>query len=119
MSAKVTKKKSSLQPQIHNAADFKSIYVNFAQTAAGVQDISLGVGEAIPTQTGVVDVEIKARLVMAPIQAKIMVALLVQVIQQYEKQYGKIVMPSVLAGQFPAAAPGASASQGGDLTEGD
>jgi hypothetical protein len=119
MSAKTNKTKSSPKHQIRNAADFKSIYVNFAQTAASPADISLGVGETMPTQTGITDVEIKARLVMAPVQAKIMLGMLYQVIQQYEQQFGKIAIPPVLAAQLSvAAARGASAAEEIDSTEG-
>ena len=119
MSAKTNTKKSSPQPPIRNAADFKSIYVNFAQTAAGPTDISLGVGEAGPTQAGIVEVEMKARLVMAPLQAKIMLMMLVQVIQQYEKQFGKIAIPGALSAQFSGDMRNGSPLGGGDSkTEG-
>jgi Protein of unknown function (DUF3467) len=86
---------------MHNAVDFKSIYVNFVQTAASPVDISIGVGETSPTTTGVIDVEMKARLVMAPLQAKVTLLMLFQVIQQYEKQYGKIAIPSAVSAQMP------------------
>jgi uncharacterized protein DUF3467 len=115
MSAKANKK-SSPQPQIRNAADFRTIYVNFAQTAANVMDISLGVGEAGPTQAGVAEVEMKARLVMAPLQAKIMLGMLFQVIQQYETQFGKIMIPDAVASQFVAPVPD---SDNKGSTEGD
>jgi hypothetical protein len=99
MSAK-TNKKSPPQPQIYNAADFKSIYVNFVQTAASPTDISIGIGETSPTQTGATNLEMKARIVMAPLQAKIMAAMLVQAIQQFEKQYGEIVIPPAVSTQL-------------------
>jgi hypothetical protein len=119
MSAK-TSKKTPPQPQISNATDFRSIYVNFAQTAAGPTDISLGVGEALPTNSGVVGVEMKARLVMAPLQAKIVLAMLFQVIRQYETQYGKIAIPDLLAEQLSDRMPeAASASGSAQSTEGD
>lgn len=118
MSAK-TNKKGSPQPRIRNATDFKTIYVNFAQTAASAMDISLGVGEAGPTQDGVVEVEMRARLVMAPLQAKIMIGMLFQVIQQYEKQFGKIAVPPVVASQLIAPMPGASDMDKEESTEGD
>jgi hypothetical protein len=110
-----TNKKSSPQSQIHDAPDFKSIYTNFAQTAAGPTDISIRVGEASPSDTGIVGVEMKVRLVMAPLQAKIMAGMLVQVIQQYEKQFGKITIPQEVLSQLPAGWPlGESKSTEGD-----
>lgn len=118
MSAK-SNKKSSPQPQIRNAADFKTIYVNFAQTAASPMDISLGVGEAGPTNTGVVEVEMKARLVMAPMQAKVMLGMLFQVIKQYEDQFGKIVIPGVVASEVALPVPETPGVDGKDSTEGD
>jgi len=96
----MTPKTNTPKANVHNSTDFKSIYVNFAQTAAGPTDISIGVGEALPTETGIPDIEIKARLVMAPLQAKIMLALIYQVVQQYEQQFGKIVVPPVIASQM-------------------
>jgi len=78
------------------------------------------VGEASPTQTGIADLEMKARLVMAPLQAKIMVAMLIQAIQQYEKQFGEIVIPLALSAQLSAAVPKTAAlEKGKDSTEGD
>jgi hypothetical protein len=105
MSAKTNNTKSRPESQIRNAADFKSIYTNFAQTAASPADISLGVGEAMPTPAGIVEVEMKVRLVMAPMQAKIMLAMLFNVIRQYEGQFGSIVIPPVVAAQLAADLP--------------
>lgn len=119
MSAK-TNKKSSPQPQIHRAADFKSIYVNFVQTAASPTDISIGVGETSPTETGIPDLEMKARLVLAPLQAKIMVAMIFQAIRQFESQYGEIAIPPAVSAQLSATVPETTASEKGkDPTEGD
>jgi hypothetical protein len=113
-------RKAVSEPSVHNAPDFKSVYVNFVQTAASPTDISIGVGEASPTQTGIADLEMKARLVMAPLQAKIMVAMLIQAIQQYEKQFGEIVIPLALSAQLSAAVPKTAAlEKGKDSTEGD
>jgi hypothetical protein len=119
MSAKKNKTKSSPEPHIRNAADFRSIYVNFAQTAANPTDITLGVGEAGPTQTGVVEIEMKARLVMAPMQAKIVLGMLFHIIRQYEAQFGKIEIPSVVASQLTVPVPVTSASGKEGSTEGD
>jgi hypothetical protein len=105
MSAKTKNTESRPEPQIRNAADFKSIYTNFVQTAASPSDISIGVGEAMPTQAGIAEVEMKVRLVMAPMQAKIMVAMLIQVIQQYESQFGEIVIPDAVAVQLTRRMP--------------
>jgi hypothetical protein len=123
MSAKMDKKgapQATPPVNIHNAADFKSIYVNFVQTAASATDISIGVGETSPTQTDTVDLEMRARLVMAPLQAKIMVGMLIQAIQQYEKQFGEIVIPPAMSAQLSAGVPRTVAvEKGKDSTEGD
>lgn len=76
-------------------------------------------GEAGPTQTGVLEVEMKARLVMAPMQAKIMLGMLFHIIRQYEAQFGMIEIPSVVASSLTAPVPGTSAVGKGDSTEGD
>jgi hypothetical protein len=119
MSAKTNNTKSRPESRIHKAADFKSIYTNFAQTAAGPTDISLGIGEAMPTDAGIVEVEMKVRLVMAPMQAKIMVAMLFHVIQQYEGLYGKIAIPDTVAAQLNKHLPEVPNLDGEKSTEGD
>lgn len=113
MSATANKKKSPESipaPQFRNAPDFKSVYVNFVQSAATPVDISLIVGDANPTPSGVPDIEMKLRLIMAPLQAKIMVAMLHQVIRQYEEQYGKIPIPPGLVAQLPSHESGIAES---------
>jgi hypothetical protein len=106
MSATANKKKpptTTPAPGFHNADDFKSVYINFVQTAATPLDISLFVGDANPTPSGVPEIEMKLRLVMAPMQAKVMLTMLFQVIKQYEEQYTKIVIPPNLVGDLPAS----------------
>jgi hypothetical protein len=51
----------------------------------------------------------KARLVVAPLQAKIMLGMLFQVIQQYEQKFGAIAIPPVVAAQLAAAVRGIAA----------
>jgi hypothetical protein len=102
MSTKKNQRKASPEPRLHNAADFKSIYVNFVQTAANVTDISIMAGEASPSETGVPEIEMKVRLVVAPIQAKVMLGMLLEVIRQYEEKFGKIAMPAPMAAQMAA-----------------
>jgi hypothetical protein len=102
MSTKKNQGKVSLRPQFRNAADYKSIYVNFVQTAANATDISIMAGEASPSETGVPEIEMKVRLVVGPIQAKIMLGMLFEVVQQYEKQFGRIAMPAPMAAQMAA-----------------
>ena len=122
MSANAKKKdaaKETPKANIHKAVDFKSIYVNYIQTASSASDISIGIGETSPTPTGIVDVEMKARLVVAPLQAKIMLGMLFQVIQQYENKFGVIAIPPVVAEQLAAAVRGISALEShNDSTEG-
>jgi len=105
MSATVNKKKTpekDLGQVFRNADDFKSVYVNFVQTAATPVDISLIVGDANPTPRGVPDIEMKLRLIMAPLQAKVTLAMLLTVVKQYEEQYGKITVPAGMLAELPA-----------------
>jgi hypothetical protein len=102
---KTKKNPSQQQPELFRSADFKSLYTNFAQTSASPADISLVVGEASPSESGTAIVEMKARLVMAPIQAKVLLGMLAHVIQQYETQFGQIVIPDAVLSQLTFAIP--------------
>ena len=86
-----------LQPQIPTftrVPDFKSFYANFVQTSVTPFDISMQIGETAGVDhEGKFVVELKARISMSPLEAKIVINLLVTAIMQYEAQFGKIVVP--------------------------
>jgi len=75
------------------APDFKTIYTNFVQGAFSPLDIFLVVGEGMgPGIDGKPFVVQRAKIIMAPVEAKIVAAILNQAIAQYEKQFGRIVV---------------------------
>jgi hypothetical protein len=79
--------------KIHKAADFKSLYSNWVQVSASPFDISLVVGEATAPDQATVEVEQKVRIFFHPMEAKSIVAMLTQSLEDYEKQFGEIVTP--------------------------
>ena len=106
--------------QVRNSPDFRSLYVNWVQTAVSPMDISMVVGEASPIGSGSFEVEQKARLMLSPLEAKIIVAMLLTAVKGYETQYGEIRVPESLAAQMGQALGGASKGSGGrQQTEGD
>ncbi len=90
------------QPSILAAPDLRSIYVNWIQLAGGATDFMMTVGEARPLQQGGAEVEQRARLFFTPVQAKVIVAMLGNAIREYEKKFGPINMPALLAEQINA-----------------
>lgn len=80
--------------QMHKAADFKSLYVNWVQTSITPFDISLVVGEAVPVDQTTFDVEQKARINFHPIEAKVIAVMLAQALENYETQFGEVTVPS-------------------------
>jgi len=83
-------------PSIHKSAEYSSMYINWVQPSFTPFDISLLVGQAgnrekvVLTDQGAVEIEIKARLAFHPAEAKIIAHLLLQTIENYEKQIGDL-----------------------------
>jgi len=98
------KQKPPLKQEIRKSPNFGSIYANWIQAQFSANELSLLIGEAFPTD-GILEVEQKARIVIAPIQAKVLTAILAKVVMTYEKQNGKINIPEPtllqLAKQIP------------------
>jgi hypothetical protein len=80
------------------APDFKNIYANFVQAQFSAFDFSLMIGEMMgPGSDGKTMIQQKVRVVMSPMEIKIMLTLLTKGVQQYEKQFGEIsVHPGLL-----------------------
>jgi hypothetical protein len=87
--------------KMRKAPDFKSHYVNWAQTTFSPFDISLLVAEFSPLEQGVFDVEQKVRLNFHPSEAKVIAGMLIQALAQYEQQFGKVTVPG---GEFQVIA---------------
>jgi hypothetical protein len=83
-------------PNFVKASDYKTIYTNFVQFGVTAFDISFLLGETagVNEDDGFV-VDLKARAVMSPAEAKVVWIFLGSTIQQYEKKFGPIVVPAV------------------------
>lgn len=82
-------------PAFVRSPDFKTVYANWIQGAYTAFDISILAGEAYaPSPAEPVSVELKARLVISPLEAKFLVRILRGMIASHERQYGPINIPA-------------------------
>jgi hypothetical protein len=81
------------QPITQQAPDFKFIYTNHIQTTFSPLDVALILAEVVASEKGTWLIETKARVLMAPAEAKILKALLTNLIKAYEEKFGEIVLP--------------------------
>jgi hypothetical protein len=96
------------------APDFHAIYTNNSKFSVSPFDFSVILNEVTESEKGEVYVEQKARIIMPPLHAKLFALVLIQNVQNFEKEFGEItipdniftmpVMPSVEA-KAPEAAP--------------
>jgi hypothetical protein len=86
-------------PTFVRSPDFRSIYTNFVQSAYTPYDISLMLGETAGLEDGRWLVENKARLIMSPPEAKVVLIVLQGAIENYERVYGEIKPPQVIKGE--------------------
>lgn len=79
------------------APDYKSMYINFVQAGYTPFDIGLLVGESAgyTVDGGKHFVEFKAKLVMTPLEAKVLAKIIGRTLEAYEKQFGVIEVPAV------------------------
>lgn len=82
--------------EIKQSADFRSIYANWVQGSFGPHDIWVIVGESFPTGPESVGVEQKARIIFSPLEAKMLTIILRKIVEAYEDQFGKLVIPHVI-----------------------
>jgi len=99
----MTTKRRTVKPasepkvEIRKAPDFKSIYVNWAQGTASPYDVLLNLGESAPDGSGGIEVELKARVVFSPLEAKMVALILAKTLREHESQFGTIVIPRNVA----------------------
>ena len=76
------------------APDFKTVYTNFVSSALSPVDLFVVFGENLgPGPDGRMMVSQKVKVIMSPIEAKIVAATLVALIKGYEAKFGKIEVP--------------------------
>jgi hypothetical protein len=82
------------KPTFHRSPDFKTLYVNFVQSGMTAFDVSLIVGENHGVdEKGEGVIELKAKLTMTPLEAKLVAAILADSVKRHEKQFGEISVP--------------------------
>lgn len=104
MPKRATKKQEQQEPQVQitprvgRSADYKTIYVNFVQSGMTPYDISLVVGENTGVFGNAMEIELKAKITMSPLEAKVVTEILLDTVQRYEKQFGEIKVAEGLVG---------------------
>ncbi|MGZ4868117.1 MAG: DUF3467 domain-containing protein [Candidatus Angelobacter sp.] len=69
---------------------YRTVYTNNASMSLTAFDVQFIFGEMVDSEGENVTVEKKVKIAMSPQHAKILTALMVRNIQQYEKQFGTI-----------------------------
>jgi hypothetical protein len=94
-----------IQVKIEVPADLQAYYANFALISHSPSEIILDFAQVLPQQP---KARVQARVVMTPLNAKLLHQALGENITRYEAQFGKIQMPKQgpsLAQQFFGTAP--------------
>lgn len=108
MKAKKQPSKTESQTKIlvRKSADFKSIYANWVQGSMTPYDISLVVGEGFLSEDGTFNVDQKARVIFSPLEAKMLLPVLLNTLKNFEANFGAIAVPEGLLEQIVSQAPG-------------
>ena len=87
-----------------NSPDYRSVYANWVQCGFTPYDMSVVVGEAYPNPEveNAFDVERKLRLILSPLEAKLVVGMLFATIRAFEEKFGTIGIPEEMAQQLKA-----------------
>ena len=78
-------------PVLELPADLDTIYANLARIAHSPADIVLDFAHLLPGETRA---KIRARVVMTPLSAKLLVKALTENLARYEAAFGEINMPT-------------------------
>jgi len=82
---------TNAEPILAQAPDFKTIYTNFVNAAYSPLDVMLNIGEtAGQTPEGRPLIIHRAKIIMTPAEAKIIAAIMNDLVARFEKQFGKI-----------------------------
>jgi hypothetical protein len=88
--------KPAPKQEIKQSADFKSIYANWVQGSFSPHDVWVIFGESFPNGPQSAIVEQKARVIVSPLEAKLLAMILGKIVGAYEEQFGKLVVPHVI-----------------------
>jgi hypothetical protein len=90
MSNPSSKPPKSGQVQIHLSGDLKPTYANFALIRNSPSEIVIDFAQIMPQ---IPKARVEARIVMTPMNAKLLHRALNEHLQRYEAQYGEIILP--------------------------
>lgn len=82
--------------EIAKSPDFCTIYSNWVQTHFSAHEISLLLGQSFQTTPETIDVDLKARVVFGPLEAKLVFFILGKMIKNYESQFAEIKIPELI-----------------------
>jgi Protein of unknown function (DUF3467) len=110
---------AEVKQEIRRSPDFKSIYANWAQTSFSPYEITLLVGEATQSATpNLVEIEQRARITFSPLEAKLVMAFLQNVLTKYEGQYGRVAIPDIVLQPLLEQVPELKKLTAGETPEG-
>ena len=85
------------QMAIEIPSNLEAIYTNFALITHSPSEIVIDFARILPNNP---KTRVYARMVMTPLNAKLLLRALADNLNKYESQYGQIVMPTNLADQL-------------------
>lgn len=86
-----SKRAGATRVQVHLPADLEPIYSNFALITNSPSEIVVDFAQIMPQ---VAQARIRARVVMTPLNAKLVLRALTDHLARYESQFGEIVVPA-------------------------
>lgn len=93
---KTIAKTEPVKQEFTQSPDFESIYANWMQATFSPHEFSLVVGQSFQTAPGVVGIEQKARIMFSPLEGKMLSVILRKILESYETQFGKIIVPHAI-----------------------
>jgi len=91
--------------EIAKSPDFCTIYSNWVQTNFSPHEVSLLLGQSFQTSPETVEVELKARIIFGPLEAKLVFFILGKMIKSYESQFPEIKIPEAILRNMASQLP--------------
>jgi hypothetical protein len=103
------KKKTAAKPapkqEFKKSADFVTIYANWISVTFTPHDFSLTLGQTNQVNSELVEIEHRGRVLFSPLEGKLLSVILRKIVDSYETQYGKLVIPHVIGDQLVEQMP--------------
>lgn len=118
-----TKKKQQIAPpkpttEFIKSPNFRSIYTNWIQAQFSPHDFSFLLGEAFQPNPETIEVQHTGRVIMGPLEAKLLMFILGKLVSSYEQQFGLINIPDKIVQEMTEQIPELKTFIG-NVTEGD